>query len=184
MARGVSFSDAAREVVQAMMDLARAEFSALTADLGEQARQGLRVGVLLGIASVLVFWAVGLLLAGGVLALAIWLDPWIAAAVLGGILLLAAGVLLWWAKQRAQRLETPAKLTMQHLGESAAWWEREFGSPSGPAAPPSASARPPHEPLASSVGPAETAPAASSAGPSGGREDPSGRREDSVEDRP
>lgn len=132
--RRASFSDSVREVVQALIDLARAEISALTADLEEQARQAARVGLLLVVASVFVFWAVGSLLAGSVLVLALWLDPWVAALVLGVLLLLIAGIFLWLARARMRHLDTPANLTRQHLQDTANWWEREFGKPRGPEA--------------------------------------------------
>ncbi len=117
-----------RGLGEALVDLAAAEFEALGDDLS---RNGRGLGVALGFVGALLFvtfWTIGLLLATGVLVLAIWLQPWAAALVVLGLASLVGLILGWMALRRLRSLEAPTRLVKQRWEEHRDWWQTVQGA--------------------------------------------------------
>lgn len=81
------------DVPRLIGDLIRAEIASLKAEIAAKLKAaGIGVGLLVG-AGVFAFFAVLVLIAAGVLALSLVLQPWASALVVGGALLLIAGII-------------------------------------------------------------------------------------------
>ena len=73
---------------------------------GKAKKAGLGVGMF-GAAGVLALYAVGVLIATAILALALAVDAWLAALVVGVVLLAAAGITALLGKKRVQEAAPP-----------------------------------------------------------------------------
>lgn len=88
-------------------ELVRNELRLAQAEMKEKGRQvGIGAG-LFGVAGLLALYAVGVLIVTAVLALALVLDAWLAALIVGVVLLLAAGVASLLGKKEVEQAAPP-----------------------------------------------------------------------------
>jgi len=88
------------DLVRNEMRLAQTEVS------GKAKRAGVGAG-LFGVSGVIALYGVGVLIATAILALALVLDAWLAALVVGVVLLIAAGVAALFGKKKIDQAATP-----------------------------------------------------------------------------
>lgn len=116
--------DFLRSLGQALLEVLRAELTALSEDLRLSARR-LRAALLLFLAALLVlFWGLGVLVYAAVEVLALWLPRWGAALSLAGLLLLVAGLCAGLGRGRLRGVENPARTVRRRLDEHVGWWQR------------------------------------------------------------
>jgi hypothetical protein len=105
----------------AFVDVLRAEWATLTADLGASGRLLVRGVVLLCLAAGLVAWSVGLLSLALIAFLERYLEPWAAAAVVGAGLLLIALVIFVVARSVLRRVEPPDLVVRRRVQSHLDW---------------------------------------------------------------
>ncbi|REJ77096.1 MAG: phage holin family protein [Acidobacteria bacterium] len=115
-----------REVVGASLQLLQAEIDELRAQLGAETARLVRLALIVGVAAGFAFWGLAVLIAAAVLALALVLEPWLAALIVGLVLSAVAGGFAIWARARVRRMRSPAALVEERLRDHLAWWEREI----------------------------------------------------------
>jgi hypothetical protein len=97
-----------RDLSTQVSSLVRQELELAKLELTEKGKQaGIGAGMFGG-AGVLALYAGGVLVAAAVLGLATALDGWLAALIVGGVLLAGAGVLAVLGRSRARRAVPPA----------------------------------------------------------------------------
>jgi uncharacterized membrane protein YqjE len=96
-----------RRLSDQLSTLVRDELRLAQAELQEKGKKaGVGVGMFGG-AGMLVFYGVGLLIAAVTLALALAVEPWLAALIVGVVLLAVAGILGLIGKQKVQEAIPP-----------------------------------------------------------------------------
>lgn len=96
------------QVSQEMSELVRSEMRLAQVELATKAKGiGIGAGMLSG-AGLIALYGVGVLLAAAVLALALVMDAWLAALIVGVVLLVIAGVVGLIGKNRVQEAAPPA----------------------------------------------------------------------------
>lgn len=121
-----SWSGLVREVGHSFLALLRAEIDALVGDFQGSARRLVRAVLLAAVAAAVVFWAIGLLIDLAVELLALAMPRWGAAAVVLGVLVVAALVLVAVVRRRFLAIESPADTVRRRVDESRAWWTRRI----------------------------------------------------------
>ncbi|MFV2175952.1 phage holin family protein [Actinomadura sp. LOL_016] len=97
-----------RQATQQVSDLMRAEMRLAVAELKDKGRHAGTGAGMFGGAGLVALYGIGVLLAAVVAAIALVLPLWTAALIVGGVLLLVAGVLALMGRGQARRA-TPAK---------------------------------------------------------------------------
>jgi hypothetical protein len=114
--------EAARSVGRALLDVLAAEAAELKADLGRSGRE-LRLGVILVVLAAGVgFWTIALGLWVAVELLRLKLSLLAATVVIFCLALVVTLALLWLAKWRLGRVETPLHAFKRRGREHADWW--------------------------------------------------------------
>ncbi|MBD0292243.1 MAG: phage holin family protein [Jiangellaceae bacterium] len=102
-----SLSDLVRRLGDQLTTLVRDELRLAQAEVQAKGkRAGIGAG-LFGGAGTLVFYGVGALIAAATLALSLALEPWLAALIVGAVLLAAGGVLGLMGKRKVQEALPP-----------------------------------------------------------------------------
>jgi membrane protein len=124
-----SLAELVRRLGDQLSTLIRDELRLAQAELQEKGKKaGIGVGMFGG-AGMLVFYGVGLLIAAVTLALALAVEPWLAALIVGVVLLVVAGVLGLLGKQKVQEAIPPVpEETVQNVKEDIAV-VKERGTP-------------------------------------------------------
>jgi uncharacterized membrane protein YqjE len=124
-----SLSELVRRLGDQLSTLIRDELRLAQAELQEKGKKaGVGVGMFGG-AGMLVFYGVGLLIAAVTLALALAVEPWLAALIVGVVLLAVAGVLGLLGKQKVQEAIPPVpQETVQNVKDDIAVM-KEHGTP-------------------------------------------------------
>lgn len=132
------WAETARAISAALLQVLGAEAEALQGDLARSGRE-LRGGLILfGLAAGLAFWTIGLGLWVAVELLSLRLPAYGAALLVFGVGLLACLILIWVARRRVRRIESPIDAVKRRSREHAEWWTQNvLGSiggdaPSGP----------------------------------------------------
>ena len=120
------WTESARAVGGALLEVWRAEADALGRDFKRSGRELRGVLVLSAVAAGVGFWTVGLGLWAGVEALSEHLPRWGAVAAVLGAGLLATLLLLLIARRRLRRVEPPLRLVKRHGREHVEWWRETF----------------------------------------------------------
>ncbi|WP_246237125.1 phage holin family protein [Actinomadura chibensis] len=116
-----------KQAAQQVSDLMRAEMRLAAAELKDKARHAGTGAGMLGGAALVALYGVAVLLAAAVAAIAVALPVWAAALIIGGFLMLVAGVLAILGRAQARRATPPkpeqamgeARQTMAELRERA-----------------------------------------------------------------
>ena len=112
-----------RGLGESLIEVLRAEVSTLQEDLARSGRHlGTSLG-LLGVALILLFWIIGLLIFVLIALLAIWLPLWAASLVILVTFVLGAGLLTWLGLRRMRRVENPMQTVRRRFDDHLDWWQ-------------------------------------------------------------
>ena len=115
--------DLFRSLGESLVEVLRAETTALQEDLKRSGKTLAGALGLLGAAAMVAFWVLGLLLFFLVAFLAIWLELWAAALIVLGLFLLALGILAWLGVSRLKKVENPVDSVKRHVDDHLDWWQ-------------------------------------------------------------
>lgn len=112
-----------RGLGEALLDVLRAEVATLQEDLTRSGRIAGGALALLGVALILLFWILGLLIFCLVAVAAIWLPLWAATLVVLVLFLAVAGVLSWMGVNRLKQVENPVETFRRRVDDHLDWWQ-------------------------------------------------------------
>ena len=112
-----------RGLGEAVLDVLRAEVATLQEDLSRSGRIAGGALALLGVALILLFWIVGLLIFALIAVLAIWLQLWAAALIVLGVFLAATAILAWLGVNRLKQVENPVQTFRRRVDDHLDWWQ-------------------------------------------------------------
>jgi hypothetical protein len=112
-----------RGLGESLLDVLRAEVATLQEDLSRSGRIAGGALALLGVALVLSFWVVGLLIFALVAVLHIWWPLWVAALVVFLLFAFVAGILGWMGKRRLMTVENPVQTFRRRVDDHLDWWQ-------------------------------------------------------------
>ena len=115
--------DLFRTLGESLIEVLRAETSALQTDLKTSGRHLTVALAFFGAAALLSFWVVGLLVFLLVTLFDIWLPLAAAAAIVFAIFLLAMGILAWLGYRRYRLFENPVDSVKRHVDDHLDWWQ-------------------------------------------------------------
>lgn len=115
--------DMFRGLGESLLDVLRAEVATLQEDLSRSGRIAGGALALLGVALILLFWIVGLLIFVLVSVLAIWLPLWAASLVVLALFLAVAGALSWLGVRRLKQVENPVQTFRRRVDDHLDWWQ-------------------------------------------------------------
>ena len=111
------FADLARETT----NLARTEIELAKAELSEKAGQAAGGVAFIAVGGFIAYAGLLVLLAAAVLGLALYVQPWLAALIVGVAVLAIGGVLLMMGKNRLSANNLQPKRTMETLRDDKRW---------------------------------------------------------------
>lgn len=115
--------DLFRSLGESLIEVVRAETSALQADLKTSGRHmGVALG-LLGTAVLLLFWVLGLLIFLAVAVLSVWLELWAAALIVLLVFVGVMAVLIVLGLRRLKLVENPVDSVKRHVDDHLDWWQ-------------------------------------------------------------
>ena len=112
-----------RGLGESLLDVLRAEVSTLQEDLSRSGRIAGGALALLGVALILLFWIVGLLIFTLIAVLAIWLQLWAASLIVLGLFLLATSIFAWLGVNRLKQVENPMQTFRRRVDDHLDWWQ-------------------------------------------------------------
>ena len=112
-----------RGLGEALLEVLRAEVATLQEDLSRSGRIAGGALALLGVALILAFWIVGLLVFTLIAVLAIWLQLWAAALIVLGLFLVATAILAWMGVDRFKQVENPVQTFRRRVDDHLDWWQ-------------------------------------------------------------
>lgn len=127
------WSDLLAPLGQAGLDLARAEYGAVSSEIRSSGRSLVKALLLLLIALFASFWAIGAVALVVVEVGSLWLPRWAAALVVLALFLLVGLLFAVVARRRLRRIERPAETVRRRLNEHRDWWDRRIAA-AGPQA--------------------------------------------------
>lgn len=112
-----------RSLGESLIEVVRAETSALQTDLKTSGRHlGAALG-LLGAAVLLLFWVLGLAIFCVIAVLSIWLQLWAAALIVLALFVAVMAVLVWLGLRRFKLVENPVDSVKRHVDDHLDWWQ-------------------------------------------------------------
>ena len=115
--------DLFRSLGESLIEVVRAETTALQADLKTSGRHmGIALG-LLGAAVLLLFWVLGLLIFCVIAVLSIWLQLWAAALIVLMVFIAIMAVLVMLGLRRLKLVENPVDSVKRHVDDHLDWWQ-------------------------------------------------------------
>ena len=115
--------DLFRSLGESLIEVVRAETTALQADLKTSGRHmGIALG-LLGAAVLLLFWVLGLLIFCVIAVLSIWLQLWAAALIVLLVFVAIMAVLVMLGLRRLKLVENPVDSVKRHVDDHLDWWQ-------------------------------------------------------------
>lgn len=112
---------ALRSLGRAFVEVLKAEWAALIADLGASGRRLARGLIILGLSIVLLGWVAGLASLALVAYLNLFLEMWQAAVIVAAGLLLIAFVLFLWGKSTLAGVKRPSELVQTRVEGHVEW---------------------------------------------------------------
>jgi hypothetical protein len=112
-----------RGLGESLLDVLRAEVATLQEDLTRSGRIAGGALALLGVALILLFWIVGLVVFTLIAVLAIWLQLWAASLIVLGLFLIAAGILAGMGVKRLKQVENPVQTFRRRVDDHLDWWQ-------------------------------------------------------------
>ena len=115
--------DLFRSLGESLIEVLRAETTALQTDLKTSGKHlGIALG-LLGAAVLLLFWVLGLAIFVTITVLSIWLALWAAALIVFAFFFGIMAVLGWLGVQRLKKVEPPVDTFKRHVDDHLDWWQ-------------------------------------------------------------
>jgi hypothetical protein len=112
-----------RTLGESLIEVLRAESTALQTDLKTSGKHlGIALG-LLGAAVLLLFWVLGLLIFCAIALLSIWLELWAAALIVLALFVAVMAVLVWLGLRRLKLVENPVDSVKRHVDDHLDWWQ-------------------------------------------------------------
>jgi hypothetical protein len=112
-----------RSLGEALLEVWRAELGTLQDDLQRSGRHlGVALG-LFGVAVLLLFWTIGLVLFVLVSLLHVWLPWWGASLVVLALFAIAMAILAWLGLRRIRKFENPLETLRRRVDSHLDWWQ-------------------------------------------------------------
>jgi hypothetical protein len=118
--------DMFRSLGESLLEVLRAELSTLQEDL---TRSGRHFGVALGffgVALIILFWLLGLLITLAVAVMCIWLQVWAAVLIVFLAFTAATAWLGWLGMRRLKQVENPMETVRRHVDDHLDWWQNNL----------------------------------------------------------
>lgn len=118
--------DMFRSLGESLLEVVRAELQTLQEDL---TRSGRHLGValaFLGVALILLFWLLGLLITLFVALLCIWLQFWAATLIVLLLFVAGTGLLVWRGLRELKKVENPVETLRRHADDHLDWWQNNL----------------------------------------------------------
>jgi len=112
-----------RTLGESLVEVVRAETTALQADLKTSGRHMAVALGLLGAAVLLLFWVLGLLIFFLIALLSTWLQLWAAALIVLVVFAGVMGALAWLGVRRFRFVENPVDSVKRHVDDHLDWWQ-------------------------------------------------------------
>lgn len=115
--------DLFRSLGESLIEVLRAETTALQTDLKTS---GKHLGIalaLFGGAALLSFWVLGLLIFLAVVGIAVWLPLWAATLIVLLAFVAVMAFLAWFGLRRLKLVENPVDTMKRHVDDHLDWWQ-------------------------------------------------------------
>jgi uncharacterized membrane protein YqjE len=109
-----------------LTQLVQAEFRLAKSEVKEGAEKVAGPGATLGAGMVLAFYGLGFLLLAAVYALSLVMAGWLATLIVGGVLAVAAGILIGAGSAKLRRVNLTPDKTMRTLEEDLQWAKQQI----------------------------------------------------------
>ena len=119
-----SISDVLQDIFGNVQDIVRSEVRLAQAEIKTEAGKTVRAAKSLIIGGVLALYAGGLLLIAAVYALAMVLQPWLAALIIGAVVAVIAAALISVGQGRLRAVKKPEK-TIRSVKEDVQWLKNQ-----------------------------------------------------------
>lgn len=114
------------DIASNLSQIVQAEFRLAKSELKEGAEKAAGPGAALGAGVVLSFYGLGFLLLAGVYALSLVIAVWLAALIVGGVLAVAAGILIGAGTTKLKRVNLTPDKTIRTLEEDVQWAKQQI----------------------------------------------------------
>ena len=114
------------DIASNLTQIVQAEFRLAKSELKEGAEKAAGPGVALGAGLVLAFYGLGFLLLAAVYALSLVITGWLAALIVGGVLAVAAGILIGTGATTLKRINLAPDKTIRTLEEDRQWAKQQI----------------------------------------------------------
>jgi uncharacterized membrane protein YqjE len=109
-----------------LTQLIQAEFRLAKSELKEGAEKVAMPGATLGAGALLAFYGLGFLLLAAVYALSLIMAAWLATLIVGGVLLVVAGILIGAGGTKLKRVSLAPDKTIRTLEEDVQWAKQQI----------------------------------------------------------
>ncbi|HXO04027.1 MAG TPA: phage holin family protein [Candidatus Sulfotelmatobacter sp.] len=120
-----SVPEVLEDIASNLAQIVQAEFRLAKTELKEGAEEIAAPGATLGAGVALAFYGLGFLLLAAVYAMSLVMAGWLAALIIGGVLALAAGILISAGAAKLKRAKIPNK-TIRTLEEDVQWAKQQI----------------------------------------------------------
>jgi uncharacterized membrane protein YqjE len=114
------------DIASNLTQLVQGEFRLAKSELKEGAEKVAVPGATLGAGVVLAFYGLGFLLLAAVYALSLVMAGWLATLIVGGVLTVAAGILIIAGATKLKRVSLTPYKTIQTLEEDVQWAKQQI----------------------------------------------------------
>jgi|ERR1700676_4779009 len=116
-----SVSDVLQDIVGNLQDIVRSEISLAKAEIKTEAGKAANASKILAAGAVFLFYAGGLILLAMVYALSTVLQPWLAALVVGALVLIFGAILISAGRRRMQVVHPAPERAIKNVKENVQW---------------------------------------------------------------
>jgi uncharacterized membrane protein YqjE len=114
------------DIASNLTQMVQAEFRLAKSELKEGAERAAGPGATVGAGVVLAFCGLGILLLAAVYALSLVIAGWLAALIVGGVLAIAAGILIAAGTAKLRRVNLAPDKTIRTLREDLQWAKQQI----------------------------------------------------------
>ncbi len=114
------------DIASNLTQIVQGEFRLAKSELKEGAEKVAGPGAALGAGVVLAFYGLGFLLLAAVYALSLVMAGWLATLIVGGVLTVAAGVLIGAGGMKLKRVNLTPEKTIRTLEEDVQWAKQQI----------------------------------------------------------
>ena len=114
------------DIASNLTQIVHAQFQLAKSELKEGAEKVAGPGAALGAGVVLAFYGLGFLLLAAVYALSLVMSGWLAALIVGGVLAVAAGILIGAGGIKLKRIDLTPDKTIRTLEEDVQWAKQQI----------------------------------------------------------